>query len=105
MLTEKQLNQYFKDGFVIVENLFTRDKLHPAMYDISGIVGEFAEELYKAGNITSKYENEGFYSRLTSRSQRFPGIRTPHTLQRGPSTRSSRLPGSRSSMQTRKTGH
>ena len=41
-------------GYVVVEDLFTREELQPARDDIIVLVEELAQKLYKAGMIKSE---------------------------------------------------
>jgi len=43
------------------------------MDSISVLVGNLADELYQAGKVTNKFENEGFYTRLSKLEEQFPG--------------------------------
>jgi hypothetical protein len=65
-LTQAQVDQYFEDGFVIVEDLFTPAELQPVMEEIEGIVDDLAERLYAAGKITDKHADLDFFHRLTA---------------------------------------
>src|SRR4051794_30306785 len=73
MLSEEQLRQYREDGFLIVRDFFGRDELQPVMDWIDQLVDDLAHRLYAAGKIPQKYENEGFYRRLTCLEREYPG--------------------------------
>lgn len=73
MLTKEQVDQYVEDGFIIIDNLFSKAELQPVMDEIAELVDELAEELYANGLIKQKYEKEDFYTRLTAIEQACPG--------------------------------
>jgi hypothetical protein len=73
LLTNTQLERFHEDGFLVVENFFTDNELQPVIDWINEEVSSLAEELYKAGKIKNKFENEGFYYRLTKLDEVFPG--------------------------------
>lgn len=72
-LTSKQLEQYHDDGFLIVRDFFTRERLQPVMDWIDELVASLADHLYESGKINDKHENEGYSTRLTSLEREFPG--------------------------------
>jgi hypothetical protein len=45
-LRQQQIDQYFEDGFIIVEDLFTRDELQPEMDELAQRVEDMAQRLY-----------------------------------------------------------
>lgn len=71
-LTEQQLQSYEEDGFLVVEDLLTREDLQPAMDDIDTRVGELAEALHGAGHVSSTYADLGFFERLTALERDYP---------------------------------
>ena len=73
-LSEDQVAQYFEDGFLIVEGVFTEGELRPVMDEFEDIVDEWAERLYAAGKIGDKHEGEDLYTRLASLEKEWPGI-------------------------------
>ena len=72
-LSEEQVQQYRDDGFLIVDDVFTRDELQPVMDWFDGVVDEWADKLFKGGKITDKHEGEDLYTRLWSIEQEWPG--------------------------------
>jgi hypothetical protein len=72
-LRKHQVEQYFEDGFLIVEDLFDPAELRPVMDEIDGIVDDLAERLYAAGKIRDKHADKGFYERLTALEHEFKG--------------------------------
>lgn len=72
-LTQDQLQKFFKEGFLIVENFFTQEQLQPCCNDIEEMVDTLAKKLYDAGKIKELHEECGFYQRLTELDREFPG--------------------------------
>jgi hypothetical protein len=72
-LTEAQVAQYFDDGFLIVDGLFTPAELQPVMDEIASIVDDLAERLYAAGKIANKHADKDFFHRLTALEQDHKG--------------------------------
>jgi len=67
-----QVEQFHRDGFVIVEDVFTPADLQPAMDGIADIVDHFAELLYDAGKIPSKHADKDFHTRLAAIERDYP---------------------------------
>ena len=65
-LSDEQVERYFDEGFLIVEDVFTRQELRPALDEFEVMVDEWAEDLHEAGAIEDKHEGEDVYTRLTS---------------------------------------
>ncbi len=72
-LNREQTEQYFDDGFLIVEDLLSRQELQPAIDDIAEIVDELARRLHAAGRISSLHSGDGFDRRLASIEAECPG--------------------------------
>jgi len=72
-LRQQQIDQYFEDGFIIVEDLFTRDELQPEMDELAQRVEDMAQRLYETGRIKNKHEDRDFYTRLTYIENEFDG--------------------------------
>ncbi len=73
-LSEDRVAQYFEDGFVIVEDVFTMDELRPVMDEFEDIVGDWAERLHRAGKIQDTHEGEDLYTRLASLEKEWSGV-------------------------------
>jgi len=73
LLTKEQLEQYFNYGYLIVENFFEESDLKPVINDINKLVDQIANDLFDAGKIKQKYENEPFETRLIFIEKEFPG--------------------------------
>lgn len=71
-LSKQQLEQYFEDGFLIVEDVFKPAELQPAMDDIADLVDQFADRLYTAGRITDKHADKDFHHRLAAIEKEHP---------------------------------
>ena len=72
-LSQEQVQQYMDDGFLVVENVFSKDELQPVMDWFDTLVDDCAERLYAAGMIGDKHEGEDTYTRLWSLEQQWPG--------------------------------
>lgn len=72
-LSRSQTKQYFDDGYLIVEDLLSRQELQPAMDDIAEIVDELAKRLHATGRISSLHSNHGFDKRLAAIEAECPG--------------------------------
>lgn len=75
-LTSEQLQQYFDDGFLIVDRFFSDAELQPVIDSIDEKVNVLAEKLYASGKIRDRFESDGFLTRLTKLNQAFPGAAT-----------------------------
>jgi ectoine hydroxylase-related dioxygenase (phytanoyl-CoA dioxygenase family) len=65
-ISDAQVQQYFDDGFLIVDGLFTPAELQPVMDEIAGIVDDLADRLHAAGKIANKHADKDFFHRLTA---------------------------------------
>lgn len=72
-LSEKQLKQYFDEGYTVVEDFFTPGELQPCRDSISQMVDNLADKLHQAGKITEKFEEYGLFQRLTKLEEAYPG--------------------------------
>ena len=72
-ISQQQLKQFFDDGFLIVEGLFTKAELRPAMEELDHMVDRLAERLYAAGRIGNTHGDKDLYTRLTAIDKEFPG--------------------------------
>lgn len=72
-LSERQVEQYFEDGFVIAEDLFDWSELKPALDEIAELVDELAENLYAAGRIADRHTGLDVFHRLTALERDFKG--------------------------------
>lgn len=72
-LNEDQLKQFYDDGYVIIEDFIDKDLLEKAKDAIGNVSSEIIEDLFNAGKISSRYEDESFYTRMIKVNKEFPG--------------------------------
>ncbi|XP_069140456.1 uncharacterized protein [Argopecten irradians] len=72
-LPQHLIQQFFEDGYVIVENFFTREELDTCRKAVNEQVEKLAQKLYQAGKIKNLYSEFGFSDRLTKLEEDFPG--------------------------------
>ncbi len=72
-LTEQQVVRYFKEGFLIVEDVLTMDDMLPVMDEFEALVDGWAERFYEKGEIADKHLGEDLYTRLASLEKERPG--------------------------------
>ena len=72
-LEERQVQQFRDDGFLIVEDVFTRSELQPAMDELAEMVDRFVERLYAAGRLSNRHRDKDLHSRLIAIDKEFPG--------------------------------
>ena len=72
-LSDKQVQQYRDDGFLVVEDVFTHQELQPVLDWFDTVVDEWVDKLYAGGKIKDKYEGENVYTRLWSVEKEWPG--------------------------------
>jgi ectoine hydroxylase-related dioxygenase (phytanoyl-CoA dioxygenase family) len=64
MLTTEQLAAFDREGYVVVEDLFTEADLQPVIDEITAEVDQHAREMTAAGELSRAYEEYGFETRL-----------------------------------------
>ena len=72
-ISNQQVQQYFDDGFLIVEDLLTDDDLQPVRDELEQVVDEWAEKLWRAGKISDRCAGEDLFHRLTKLEEQWPG--------------------------------
>jgi hypothetical protein len=72
-LTHLQVKQFLDDGFLIVENVFTKYELQPALTECRIMVDSFIQRLHAAGKISNSYNAENFFQRLHLVEKEFSG--------------------------------
>ncbi|XP_060071960.1 uncharacterized protein LOC132551830 [Ylistrum balloti] len=72
-LSESKIRQFFEDGYLIVDNFFTREELDTCRNAVNEQVEHLAQKLYRAGKIKSLYTEFGFFDRLSKLEEEFPG--------------------------------
>ena len=65
-LSDRQVAQYFDDGFLIVEDLFTARDLLPVMDEIAEAVDDLVERLHAAGRIVERHAEKDLFTRLAA---------------------------------------
>eukprot|EP00045_Choanoeca_perplexa_P007279 m.64590 g.64590 ORF g.64590 m.64590 type:complete len:398 (+) comp14008_c0_seq1:42-1235(+) len=73
-LTKDEFEQFYEDGYVIKHNLFNAEELEPAISSIKEMVDSVANDLFEAGLIKNKHEDEGFFTRLTALENEFKHV-------------------------------
>ena len=71
-LSDEEVHQYFDDGFLIVEDVFTQEQLQPVLDDFAAMVDRWADKLYEGGKIGDKHAGEDVYTRLASLEKEWP---------------------------------
>ncbi len=64
MLSTQQLEQFQRDGYLVVENCLTATDLDPVIAEYSHYIDRRAQELYAAGKLTQPYTDAPFARRL-----------------------------------------
>lgn len=65
-LTERQINQFHEDGYLVVEDLFDpAEVLDPLIDEYEGVLDRLAFELQRSGAIPSQHEGLEFGERIT----------------------------------------
>ena len=73
-MTEEQLDHFFKEGFVILENILEKELLDNVVQELNVKVDLLAKRLLKAGKINNLHEDKDFYTRSIFLNHEFPGI-------------------------------
>ena len=76
-LRDEQVRQYLDEGFLIVEDVFSRAELRPVLEEFEVMVDEWAEALAKAGKIEDMHEGEDVYTRVASLERECRGVGPP----------------------------
>jgi phytanoyl-CoA hydroxylase len=63
-LTAEQVEEYDREGYIVLPGLLNRQDLQPAQEAMEAKVDEIATEMFAQGKIASLFENEPFESRL-----------------------------------------
>lgn len=72
LLTPEELEQYWRDGFVVKRDVFTSQELRPVMDAIDRMVDELAQRLLAEGRITDTCPGADFHTRLTQLERQYP---------------------------------
>ena len=72
-LSGEQVKRYLDDGFLLVEDVFTKEELQPVLDHFEVIVDDWVEKLHAGGKLKNRYEGEDVYTRLASAEKEWPG--------------------------------
>jgi hypothetical protein len=72
-LTKEQLEHFFTEGFVILENFLDTKLLDDIKIELALQVDDLAERLFKAGKIKNKHQDKDFFHRTVFLNQEFTG--------------------------------
>jgi hypothetical protein len=72
-VTKEQLDHFFKEGYVILEDFVDTNLLEIIKIDLEKQVDDLAEKLIKAGKIKNKYQDKDFFHRMIYMNQEYPG--------------------------------
>ena len=72
-MTEEQLDHFFREGFVILENILEKELLDNLIEELEVKVDVLAKKLLKAGKISDLHEDKDFYTRSIFLNEEFPG--------------------------------
>ena len=67
-LTPRQIETFYDQGYLIVDDLLTDADLGPLIEEYRGIIDQRAQRYRAGGRLTSLYEDEPFDRRITSRT-------------------------------------
>ena len=72
-LTNELVQRYFDDGFLLVEDVFTREDLQPVLDWFEEMVDEWADRLHRTGRVSETFKGEDVHTRLASLEKAWPG--------------------------------
>lgn len=72
-LSQEDVRKFFEDGYVLVKDVFSKEKLEACKNAINQMADDLAQKLYKAGKITDLCSDSGFSDRLIKLEKQFPG--------------------------------
>jgi hypothetical protein len=72
-VSKEKVEQFFDEGFLVIEDFFTPNELNPAINAIEDLVDDLAQKLYNAGKIKDLYKDYSYLQRLTMIDNEFPG--------------------------------
>lgn len=77
-LTPDQLNHFFTEGFVILEDFLDINLLNEVKSDLESQVDQLAQKLYNAGKVKNLYKDKDFFTRTICLNNEFPGVSVIH---------------------------
>lgn len=72
-LTSEQVDQYYKEGFLIVEGALSNDDFAPLEAAYSDLIDERIRDFVASGKVSDPVESEGFATRLARVAEQIPG--------------------------------
>ncbi|MCZ6680365.1 MAG: phytanoyl-CoA dioxygenase family protein [Candidatus Poribacteria bacterium] len=63
-LTQAQIDAFHQNGYLVVENALGPNDLDPLIADFESLIDDVADELYAAGKIEERYEEQPFERRI-----------------------------------------
>ncbi|XP_071162484.1 1-deoxypentalenic acid 11-beta-hydroxylase-like [Mytilus edulis] len=72
-LPDELIRQFFEEGYLVVDDFFTREELDACREDLKLMVEELAQKLHNAGKTKKLYRDYGLFERLTMIEKEFPG--------------------------------
>ena len=75
LLTPEQLNEFHRNGFVVVRNVFQKSDLEPLKKRVSTWINEVAIELHNAKILSKLYMDLPFDERLAAIEKKFLELR------------------------------
>lgn len=74
MLTQQQLNSYYKNGYLVIEQLLNDDDLLPLQREYAELLDHLTRRLYDQGKIESPFADCDFDERFAKVVSRCPGL-------------------------------
>ncbi|OWF42670.1 phytanoyl-CoA dioxygenase-like [Mizuhopecten yessoensis] len=72
-LSDSKIKQFFEEGYLIVEDFFSKAELDAVRVATENLVEKLAQKLHSAGKIKHLYKEYGLFERLTKIETEFPG--------------------------------
>ena len=77
-LTNEQINHFFTEGFVIIEDFLDKNLLNEVKLELENQVDTLANKLFEAGKIQNLHQDKDFYTRSIYLNREFPGVSVIH---------------------------
>ncbi|GFO25971.1 phytanoyl-coa dioxygenase 1-like [Plakobranchus ocellatus] len=72
-VSRAEIERYFKQGYLVVEDFFLPEELDPCLSAIEGVVDKVASALFRGGKIKDVHADLNVFQRLTELDKDFPG--------------------------------
>lgn len=72
-VSDEQIRQYFENGYLVLNDFFTKEELEPCRKTTEKLVDDLARKLFEAGKIPDLHEKCGLFERLIKIEEDFPG--------------------------------